>query len=123
MYPKAARRMATIIVATAAQPRMSRGVRISVRQVGHRMADRLTRRAQWGHNFFGFCLTLELKSPGATKNNKAPRSIYRASDLLDPSLHSLAAPIAMGKSNGRGNRSRFRRTESLLSEKTMEGFE
>jgi hypothetical protein len=102
--------METIIVALAATPRTSRGVGIKVWQVGHRVGVRLTRRAQWGHNFFGFCLTIELKSPGATKNNRAPRSIYRASDLLDRSLHSLAAPIAMGKSNGRGNLSHFRRT-------------
>lgn len=48
MSPKARRKMTTIIVAIADKLRMSRGVRINVRQVGHRTADRVIRRAQMG---------------------------------------------------------------------------
>lgn len=75
MYPKTTRSTATINIAIAAQLRTDRGVRRNVRQVRHRIAVRLTRREQWGHNFFGLFLTNELNSSGATKNKKAPRSI------------------------------------------------
>jgi hypothetical protein len=64
--------MATI-VAVAAQPIISRGVGNNVWQVGHRMAVRLTRRAQWGHNFLGLLFTNELNSPGAMQTKKAQR--------------------------------------------------